>query len=563
KSWLAATISGDVEDAAIVQDDERLVLSIAPSKEARVLRVSRSVSVGADFQVAKAALEGSSSEIIDPLSYTKGGSVRWPEALVVEGKLGEPVNGYALDTIPVPFENPWNAWVRTSAVDFLEDGRAVVSTHGGDIYLVSGLDESLSTVTWKRYASGLFEPFGVRVVDGDIYVTCRDGLKRLHDFNGDDEADYVEAFWNDEDVSCMFHAYNFDLQTDDEGNFYFAKAGQYTQHHRPGSIMKIPPEGGSAEVVAWGIRTPNGMGRLGDGRFTVSDNQGPWMPAGKISIAEPGNFLGNMPINSEQTEWLKSRHGGELPETFDEPMIWMPQELDNSCGGQVWADDPKLGRLADRLIHSSFGKGWLYYLSMQEIDGKTQAAMVALPHQWDAGVMRLRVHPLDGQIYGVGLSGWQGPSGGRDGCLQRLRNTGDPSLLIDEFRVVDDGVELHFSFDLDPATATDPAAWRIQMWDYLWSKVYGSKQYSILQPGRIGRDNLKVEEVLLIAPNAVRLKLPELAVCDQLMIEMNFETADDPGGVSTFIETLYATIHTMPDDRKNADASSEARSDTR
>ena len=57
--------------------------------------------------------------------------------------------------------------------------------------------------------------------------------------------------------------------------------------------MKIPPEGGQAEVIAWGIRTPNGMGRLKDGRFTVSDNQGPWMPAGKITAFETGDFLGN------------------------------------------------------------------------------------------------------------------------------------------------------------------------------------------------------------------------------------------------------------------------------
>ncbi|MEM6471510.1 MAG: DUF6797 domain-containing protein, partial [Planctomycetota bacterium] len=445
---MAAALSGDLEGVTLEEADGRVVLKIPASDRAKVIRVSRcSVSEdSSDVDVVGFTRTASrDSELRDPIGWTRGGSVRWPEELVVRGQLGESVNGYALDTIPVPFENPWNAWMRTSAIDFLEDGRAVVSTHGGDIYLVSGVDESLSHVTWKRFASGLFEPFGVRVIDGKIYVTCRDGLKRLHDFNGDDEADYIESFWNDDDVSCKFHAYNFDLQTDDEGNFYLAKAGQYTNHHRPGSIMRIPPEGGSAEVVAWGIRTPNGMGRLADGRFTVSDNQGPWMPAGKISIAEAGDFLGNMPINDEQREWLKARHGGSLPETFDEPMIWMPQELDNSCGGQVWADNSKLGPISGRLLHSSFGKGWLYYLSMQEINGKTQASMVALPHQWDAGVMRLRIHPIDGQVYGTGLSGWQGPSGGRDGCLQRLRYTGDPVLMVESFSVVEGGVELKFS----------------------------------------------------------------------------------------------------------------------
>ena len=73
-------------------------------------------------------------------------------------------------------------------------------------------------------------------------------------------------------------------------------------------------------------------------------------------------------------------------------------ELDNSSGGQVWAGDPRFGPLAGRLLHSSFGKGWLYYMSLEEVGGQTQASIVALPHQWDAGVRRLRVNPRDGAV---------------------------------------------------------------------------------------------------------------------------------------------------------------------
>ena len=186
-----------------------------------------------------------------------GNARRWPETIHLRGRQGADINGYALDTIPIPFSNPWNTWMRTSALDFFPDGRAVVTTHGGDVYIVSGIDNSLSNVQWNRYAAGLFEPFGVKVVDEKIYVTCRDGIKRLHDYNSDGEADFIESFWNDDDVSCVFHGYNFSLQTDDEGNFYLAKAGQHTNHHRPGAIMKVPPQGGEAQVVAWGIRTPN------------------------------------------------------------------------------------------------------------------------------------------------------------------------------------------------------------------------------------------------------------------------------------------------------------------
>ncbi|WP_158545186.1 DUF6797 domain-containing protein [Bremerella cremea] len=547
-TFVAAALSGETAGLEWEPtDDGRLVLTIPPSDQPRRLRIVRaSCETLADithFQDDTASL-AEEQRVVDLQQWTHGGPVRWPEVLEVKGTRGEAINGYALDTIPIPASNPWNAWLRTSALDFLDDGRAVVTTHGGDVYLVSGLDQGLEKVTWKRFAAGLFEPFGVRVIEGTIYVTCRDGLKRLHDFDGNGEADFVEAFWNDDDVSSMFHAYNFDLQTDSAGNFYFAKAGQYTQHHRPGTIMRVPPEGGRAEVVAWGLRTPNGMGKLQDDRFTVSDNQGPWMPAGKISLIRQDSFLGNMPINNEQRQWLAAKHGGKLPDTFDEPIVWMPQELDNSCGGQVWVADPRFGPLAGRLIHSSFGKGWLYYLSLQEIDDTMQASIVALPHQWDAGVMRLRVNPHDGQLYGTGLSGWQGPSDGQDGCLQRLRYTGEPVAMIDSFQVTPDGVQVSFSFEVDRRSATDPKSWSAEMWNYLWSARYGSDQFSVRHPQQRGHDPLSIESVEMIDPKTVRLNIPGLEVCDQLRLEMRFQDAEG----KLFTEELFATVHEIPEE---------------
>ena len=540
---MAAAIGDTTGLTWTMTNDGRLVLNIPASKTDRLIQVRRSSRDGDELDSFVATTKSASNQtLVDPADLTKGGPVRWPQQLTASGSLGSPANGYSLDTIPVPFENPWNAWPRTSALDFFADGRCVVTTHGGDVYLVSGIDDTLQNVTWKRFAAGLFEPFGVRVVDEMIYVTCRDGIKRLHDFNGDDEADFVEAFWIDDDVSSMFHAYNFDLQTDSKGNFYFAKAGQYTRHHRPGTIMRVPPSGGRADVVAWGVRTPNGMGKLADDRFTVSDNQGPWMPAGKVSLITPEAFLGNMPINAEQDAWLRAKYDGELPTTFDEPFIWLPQEVDNSCGGQIWASDPRWGPLSNRLIHSSYGKGWLYYLSLQEVNGKMQSSIVSLPHQWDAGVMRLRINPRDGQMYGVGLSGWQGPTGGKDGCLQRLRYTGEPVRMIQKTRVASGVVELTFNFPLsENATQTD--RWSATMWDYLWSRRYGSDQFSVLRPGQQGRDKLTIESVRLSNDmRTVSLEIPNLAVCDQLKLTMEL---DDQNG-QVFVEEVFFTIHNLP-----------------
>lgn len=535
----------DVEGLTWSHDDSgRLILTIPPGDRPRQFRVVRSTLRASDeLTVFESVIsQAVRLEQTDMGTQLSGGDLRWPQRLEVTGSSGEPVNGYALDTIPVPFENPWYAWVRTSALDFFEDGRCVVTTYGGDVYIVSGIDRELSKVSWKRFAAGLFEPFGVRVINGMIYVTCRDGLKRLKDLNGDGEADFIEVFWNDDDVSCSFHAFNFDLQTDSAGNIYFAKAGQYTDHHRPGTIMRVPPEGHRADVVAWGVRTPNGMGKLADDRFTVSDNQGPWMPAGKISLIRPSSFLGNMPINQDQTAWLKERHGGELPKSFDEPIVWTPQELDNSCGGQIWAGDERFGPLSGRLIHSSYGKGWLYTMSLQEVGSVMQGSIIPLPHQWDAGVMRMRFNPTDGQLYGAGLSGWQGPLGGRDGCLQRLRWTGDDVQIIDRVTIVPDGIELSLTFAVDSTSACDPSSYSAEMWDYHWSERYGSDQFSVKNPGSKGHDRLTIQEVQKIDHRTVRLIIPELAVCDQLELRMLIQDAS----LRPFAEKIHMTVHVIP-----------------
>ena len=80
-----------------------------------------------------------------------------------------------------------------------------------------GLERGTDHLEWKRFAAGLFEPFGLQVVGQDVFATCRDRLVRLRDLNADGEADFYESFSADEDVSTFFHAYNFDLMRDRAG----------------------------------------------------------------------------------------------------------------------------------------------------------------------------------------------------------------------------------------------------------------------------------------------------------------------------------------------------------
>ncbi len=98
-----------------------------------------------------------------------------------------------VDTIEPPFVNPWNAPFFFGDHDFFPDGTAMLCTMQGDVWRVDGLDDTLGQVHWRRFATGLHQSLGLIVAEGQIYVLGRDQITRLHDLNGDGEADFYES----------------------------------------------------------------------------------------------------------------------------------------------------------------------------------------------------------------------------------------------------------------------------------------------------------------------------------------------------------------------------------
>lgn len=550
--FTASAVLGDVSDMTWnVDDKQRLVLNIPADRKERVIEIICFAGTGTDdLESLQELLKQERSQApVNPQSLITGGPANWPEVLKTVGYPGLERGAYALDTISIPESTPWNTWFRTSALDFFPDGRMALATVGGDIWIVSGIDKDLLNLKWKRLAGGLYEPFGVKIVDGLIYVTCKDRLTRLHDLNNDGEADFYESFSADTDVSRFFHAFNFDLHRDSEGSFYYAKCGQYTSYALPGSVIKVSFDGKKREVFCTGFRTPNGMGILPDNRLTVSDNQGNWIPASKISLVKRGGFYGYVQTHTGGKNWAPD--GGRInhkkvvpPKSFDQPIIWMPQSFDNSSGGQLWVDDPRWGPLSGRLLHTSFGKGWLYYLMLQNMYDVNQAAIIKLPFDFSSGIQRARVNPADGQVYAVGLDGWNG--GGRPGLLdkgvQRLRYTGKPISLVTDCQVEPDGLRIRFNFPLDPTSATDLKSFTSEHWNYHWRPTYGSDMFSP-STGKPGKEKLKITKATLSEDgNSVKLTVPDLKPVNQVHLKLNLKDVQgDP-----FQEEIYWTINGVP-----------------
>jgi hypothetical protein len=150
---------------------------------------------------------------------TKGGPSQWPTWLESAGTLGAQMP-FATDTILPPAKNPYGTLFFLTGMDFFKDGSAAVCTMTGEVWLVKGLDDKLKQVRWKRFATGLHHALGVKIIDDKLYVLGRDQITRLHDLNGDNEADYYECVHNGMTTSPGGHDFIVGLDADAQGRFY-------------------------------------------------------------------------------------------------------------------------------------------------------------------------------------------------------------------------------------------------------------------------------------------------------------------------------------------------------
>ena len=581
----AGIVSLNKDIQCTVDDQQRIVVTIPPSTTASTVEVIRTsgidpkgISAFSSFISNQTAKNGDSLF----MAMTNGGPAQWTKTVTTIGVLNankahvDPIfredkdktnpaklvpiptdYPYTIDNIALPFNNDYNAWIRPTCLGFTSYGQLVIGTYTGDIWVATGIDNTLNKIVWRRIATGLFECMGLKIVQDKIYVTTRNGIVLLHDLNKDGEIDFYENFHGDHDVSSFFHAFNFSLETDSQGNFYYAKPGEYTDNKDPGNLVKVSPDGKTWESLATGFRVNNGVTVTPDDQVFVSDNQGNWQPANKINLIEKGAYYGYVPNLTSGKSW--SPNGQQftkeqlvddvispdlvkVPDTFHPPVIWLPQEFDNSPGGGVWSDK-SWGPLGNQFIHTSYGTGWVYYFRTQKVDDITQGAMVALPFQLEAGVQRAAVNPVDKQVYVVGLTGWDDAQAMKYGVLSRVRYKGGEGHLVKNAKVVHDGIQLDFNFVLDEAAVKNITSYAISQWNYKWTHNYGSAHYSIEQPGKEGEDKVVVKDVVLTNDRkSIVLHIPGIKPAQTMRLRFTVKGAD---GVKVK-DVVYLTIHKIP-----------------
>ncbi len=497
-----------MSDGLASDSNGRLLLKIPASTE--VTRVQVVLWAGSNDSLPSSSFEDMLKRlpsVLDLVALLNGGASRWP-ALVTREQVEPGTDFLSVSTLTAPYDNPFKALLFFSGVDLNADSALFASTMHGDVWRVKGVLDPAGTLIWQRFATGLQQPLGLKVRNNEVFVLGRDRITRLRDLNSDGEADFYENFCDLIETSTDGHDFVTSLETDAAGRFYYVD---------PKGVHRVAVDGRSKELLATGWRNPNGMGVSPDGRvITVAPQQGTWTPSSLISEVKVGGYYGyGGPKLSEAR-----------PLGYDPHLCWIPHSVDNSSGSQVWLPKSAWGPLGGQMLHLVWGRSTMLLVLRDLVDGVAQGAVVPLPVRLMSGPNRATFHAASDSLFVAGSTGWQ-TNARKDGSVQRIRFTGKPVGLPIAWHAEPDGLILRFMQPLDRRTAEDLGSYGIKQWNYRYAQDYGSKDWSVVDPSKEGRDTVEVRSARLLPDGqSVRLEVPGLKPVMQMEVKYNLDTSN-------------------------------------
>ena len=433
--------------------------------------------------------------------------------------MGEPREGenYVVDTFEVPYENPFDSVMQLTGIAFGPDETIYVSTLVGEIWSVKETAGDDKKVTWKRFASGLNSPVGLHADKDGLFALDRGQIYRFHDLNKDGEADYYESYANDFGGFDKSHTHTFGLHRTGDGSFHFTQKEW---------IMRTSPERVTT-VEAYGMRNAMGIGGSKDFAW-VGPQEGTWTPASTVVEVEAGHFYG-VPEKGK-------------PAPISAPLCFIPRAIDNSVGGFVEITSDRWGPFQGSHVGLSFGSNSQYLILRDAQGPKPQGATVPLEGEFLAGVIRGAFRESDGQLYVVGLDGW-GDYSQEDGCLQRVRYVGGEVYKPRDFQVFENGIRVDFPMELNEEAVAESANYLAQTWEYVFSKGYGSPEFSALSD-EVGHDLLEVASVHRLADGkSLFVEMPALKPTMVLYLRMHLQ---DAAGVAFKTDLFASPMYPQP-----------------
>ena len=381
---------------------------------------------------------------------------------------------------------PISTAIMPTGIAWLADGRMVMTSLKGDVWIVSDTNNDGLPDSTKLFADGLSAPYGIQVDGDSILVAHKPEVLRLRDIDGDGQADQFDVVASGWGFSDDYHDWTTALVRDRNGDLFVGLGSDYSQNKRSadndrwrGTILKIDSNG-TISPVATAFRFPMGLAFDRNQNLFATDNQGVQNTFNEINHVIIGKHYG-----------VPSRHAETTDEPPENPAVMVPHPWTRSVNSILFLPDNFANPdLAGHGIGCEYDTRCLIRFTIQEVNGVQQGACYRFSQPDLPGGGGNFVGPVasaigpDGALYigSIWDSGWQG--GSNTGTIERLVPDQMMPNGIREIRATATGFEVIFFQPFKNAMLlTDIANWSLQGYTRQWSGSYAtpdSERYTIV-----------------------------------------------------------------------------------
>ncbi len=396
---------------------------------------------------------------------------------------------YTVEHFPVPKDLK----LTVAGMDFLPDGNLAIATFQGEVFIVEGVTGDPKAAKWRRFARGLNEPGGLRVVDGAIYVMQKCELTRLRDVDGDGVADVFECVSDAWGYTGNYHSFATGPIVDESGILGALITGHRAMPNVPamGWCLKITPHSDNSGELPFtdlwrtdpfcsGLRVPNGFGEF-RGDLFMTDNQGHWVAANKLNHLQFTNYYGHpsswplsLPPSASEASLMERQFNGDP--AFTPPAVWFPYAWVRSASGIATVGDFRFGPFGGQMLVGEFQNASVVRVALEKVNGQWQGAVLPFVTGFASGVNRLAYGP-DSRLYVGGLRfGHWTSIAPQPHSLDRVKFTGRVPFEFKTVAARTNGFEVAFTQPVDAKLAADAENWDATQYTYAYDGKHNAPE---------------------------------------------------------------------------------------
>ncbi len=414
----------------------------------------------------------------------------------------------------------------------------IFTTWEGDLFSLA-LDEipEHGPPSFRRLARGLSEPMGLAVQGERIFVTEKNQVTELIDEDGDGIFETYRCLSQDWPCTLDYHEYLFGAVVRDSYLYFSLSVAMGTrgkdnrQAPLRGSVVRVQIDTGETEIVAGGLRTPDGIGLGPENSLLVTDNQGEWLPANKLIHVQQGGFY--------QFRSRPPWHPFDRPRATP-PAVWLPQGEIASSPTQPILLPESWGPYAGQVVFGDATFGGLQRVCLEEVEGEWQGAVFPFSQGFQHLFHRFEV-AANGDLYAGGIArgkDWDFIS--RVSGVTQIQYTGKEVFEPLSARLRTNGLEIDFTEPLAEGYGWEPTGYHVTQWGYQATQTYGGNKV---------RHRLAEVRSASVASDrrSVFLEIPKLVEGEVLSVRLPPSLAS-ASGRPLWTGDLWYTINRIPAD---------------